>query len=392
VLLSDREAEHIPGCNMAILKARLEAIGGFDTRFRTAGDDVDVCWQLQQRGWTIGFSPAAAVFHHRRSTLRAFWKQQVGYGRAEALLERKWPEKYNAAGHLSWSGRVYGNGVAYMASRRHRIYYGRWGSAPFQSLVGPTPGVLAALTSLPEWYVVVLALAGLSTLGAYYRPLLLALPLLGLALGPPVLQACAKARRARFPCESRSSALRMLGLRSLTAFLHLLQPLARLRGRLGHGLTPWRRRGAVGLAFPRPRAFRLWTERWQAPEERLRALDEVVRATGGVVRCGGGYDPWDLEVRGGLLGAGRLIMAVEDHDGGQLVRLRAWPTCSPGGIVLSLGLCVLGAVAATQGAWPASLVLGGSALLSVARAALECARAMGTLLRALGTLGVARRP
>src|SRR5213593_1793268 len=43
VLVSDREAEHIPGCNMAFRTAYLEAVGGFDPRFRTAGDDVDVC-------------------------------------------------------------------------------------------------------------------------------------------------------------------------------------------------------------------------------------------------------------------------------------------------------------------------------------------------------------
>ena len=46
VLLSDTEAEHIPGCNMAFRKTALQAIGGFDPQFRTAGDDVDVCWRL----------------------------------------------------------------------------------------------------------------------------------------------------------------------------------------------------------------------------------------------------------------------------------------------------------------------------------------------------------
>src|SRR3989442_7014584 len=68
VLLSDREAEHLPGCNMAFRKARLEAIGGFDPQFRTAGDDVDVCWRLEERGFTLGFSPAAMVWHHRRNS------------------------------------------------------------------------------------------------------------------------------------------------------------------------------------------------------------------------------------------------------------------------------------------------------------------------------------
>lgn len=100
VLLSDQEAEHIPGCNMAFRKAALQAIGGFDSQFRVAGDDVDLCWKLQEKGWTLGFSAAAVVWHHRRNSVRAYWKQQGGYGKAEALLEKKWPEKYNGAGHV----------------------------------------------------------------------------------------------------------------------------------------------------------------------------------------------------------------------------------------------------------------------------------------------------
>ncbi|HEX9823359.1 MAG TPA: glycosyltransferase, partial [Actinomycetota bacterium] len=86
VLLSDDLAEHIPGCNMAFRRTALEAIGGFDTRFRVAGDDVDLCWRLQDAGHTIGFSPPAVVWHHRRSSVRAYWRQQKGYGKAEALL------------------------------------------------------------------------------------------------------------------------------------------------------------------------------------------------------------------------------------------------------------------------------------------------------------------
>src|SRR5207245_905156 len=112
VLLSDSVAEHIPGCNMAFRKDALEAIGGFDPVFRTAGDDVDVCWRLRDRGGLIGYSPAAVVWHHRRKSIRKFWKQQVGYGKAEALLEHKWPARYNSVGQLSWRGRLYGKGVS----------------------------------------------------------------------------------------------------------------------------------------------------------------------------------------------------------------------------------------------------------------------------------------
>ena len=104
VLLDDQLAEHVPGCNIAFRRQALLAIGGFDPVYRAAGDDVDACWRIQQQGWTIGFHAGAMVWHHRRASIRMYWKQQQGYGKAEALLERKWPERYNALGHLAWMG------------------------------------------------------------------------------------------------------------------------------------------------------------------------------------------------------------------------------------------------------------------------------------------------
>jgi len=178
VLISDREAEHIPGCNMAFRKSCLEAIGGFDTKFRAAGDDVDICWRLQQCGWTLGFSPGAVVWHHRRNSLRAYWKQQEGYGKAEALLEAKWPEKYNGPGHLIWTGRIYSRNSPRSGSRLRRIFYGVWGGALFQSVYQPAPGLLSSLSLMPEWYLAILCLAALSGLGILWKPLLWALPVL----------------------------------------------------------------------------------------------------------------------------------------------------------------------------------------------------------------------
>src|SRR5439155_13541763 len=122
VLVSDQEAEHIPGCNMAFRREALLDVGGFDPQFRTAGDDVDICWRLRDAGLGLGFSPAATVWHHRRATVRGYWKQQRGYGKAEADLERKWPHKYTTGGHVTWRGRLYGDGFARKtASRRWRI-------------------------------------------------------------------------------------------------------------------------------------------------------------------------------------------------------------------------------------------------------------------------------
>src|SRR5207247_2878093 len=133
----------IPGCNFGVRKSALEAIGGWDVTYHAAGDDVDLCWRLEANGYTIGFHPAAVVWHHRRKSVGAYLRQQRGYGKAEALLERKWPEKYNRGGHVSWSGRMYGGGASSGGlGRRWRIYYGTWGAAPFQSIYERSPGTL----------------------------------------------------------------------------------------------------------------------------------------------------------------------------------------------------------------------------------------------------------
>ena len=71
VMLTDRQAEHIPGCNMAFYKWALAQIGGFDPIFHQAGDDVDLCWRLQQAGYEDRLQPgglclALPALDHRR--------------------------------------------------------------------------------------------------------------------------------------------------------------------------------------------------------------------------------------------------------------------------------------------------------------------------------------
>ena len=374
VLLSDRVAEHIPGCNMAFRKEVLDTVGGFDPQFRVAGDDVDVCWRLQEHGWTLGFHPAAVVWHHRRNSVRGYWKQQRGYGKAEALLERKWPEKYNAAGHLSWTGRLYGNGLPRSPFRkRGRIHYGTWGSGSFQRLYQPNEGQLASLPLMPEWYLLIGLLASLSLLGLAWRPLLFALPLLAFAAGFVVLQALHGAARA-----SRS-----WRLRALTAGLYLTQPLARLWGRARFGLTPWRRH-ARSRALPRPRTVSRWTEDWRSHETWVGLLEAALLAHGLPTRRGGEFDRWDLEVRGGLLSKIRVRTAVEEHGTGkQLARFRIAPLISRVFVGGAAALAGLSLVAAVSGAGLVVAVVSGLLLAFFAWAADECAAAAGSVLGAL---------
>ncbi|MDQ3675620.1 MAG: glycosyltransferase, partial [Actinomycetota bacterium] len=246
VLLSDREAEHVPGCNMAFRVDALRGAGGFDETFRIAGDDVDVCWRLHESGEAIGFAPAAVVWHHCRSTVRRYLRQQFQYGRAEGLLERKWPERYNRRGHATWEGRVYGNSLgAGMNRRRSQIQYGTWGEALFQTRRTAPPGLVARLTRMPEWYLALSGLAALAALSALWPPLLLALALLAIAGGLTVVEAWRTACGASFTHEPRSRRLETW-MRAITAGLHLLQPVVRFAGRRRCA----RARIKAGLALP----------------------------------------------------------------------------------------------------------------------------------------------
>jgi GT2 family glycosyltransferase len=359
VLFSDKKAEHIPGCNMAFRKKCLEIIGGFDPQFVSAGDDVDICWRIQERGWWLAFSAASMVWHHRRNSISAYWRQQKGYGKAEALLERKWPEKYNTVGHINWSGKIYGNGDTKIVSgKKWYIYYGSCGSSPFQSLYEQRTTFLQSLILMPEWYIINFALMAILLLGFLWKPFFVALPILVVTMGLPLLNVMKSMYEASFTSNSLSG-LDVLKLRLLTGFLHVIQPLARLYGRLRHGLTPWRWRGKQLYAFPSPRKFEIWRENWRPPNRQLQSVKTALASKGAIVRKGNDFDSWDLEIRGGLFGAVQSRMAVEEHGGGkQLVRFHTWAKVSPIGLSLIFLFSLLSVFAVIDQAILAAILLG----------------------------------
>ncbi len=106
VLIHDREADHVPGCNLAIRKDVLNLVGGFDTTFRIAGDDVDMEWRIQEAGYIVRFTPAAYVFHHRRDKIKTYIKQQYNYGISEAFVRQRHPHKYDGFSAI-WKGFIY---------------------------------------------------------------------------------------------------------------------------------------------------------------------------------------------------------------------------------------------------------------------------------------------
>ena len=152
VLLDDRIAEHVPGCNMAFRREALLAIDGFNPVYLRAGDDVDICWRLQAKKQRIGFSPSALVWHHHRPSIKAYWRQQVGYGEGEAWLEAHHPEKF-VHGTMLWHGRIYSPLPFIRSLSQRRVNSGVWGTAPFPSVYSTSVHPAQLLPHSPAWQV-----------------------------------------------------------------------------------------------------------------------------------------------------------------------------------------------------------------------------------------------
>ena len=125
----DADLAQLCGCNMALSKAALTKIGGFDSAFTTAGDDVDLSWRLTASGETLAYAPGAVVIHDRRGTLSAYLAQQRGYGIGEGLLAKRYPQRDAAEDGIyaapSWIAAMLGGA---------RVYYGEFGRGLFQTV------------------------------------------------------------------------------------------------------------------------------------------------------------------------------------------------------------------------------------------------------------------
>jgi hypothetical protein len=150
------------------------------------------------------------------------------------MLSRKWPEKFNGAGHVRWGGRLYGTGrLASILRPRYAIYHGTWGKAPFQSMYRQTGSIVSSLPMMPEWHILTILLAATTLLGFAWPICFFA----GMLLVPVVAASVVQSVRGAMAAPGDDAGLRA---RLATGLLHFLQPISRLRGRLTEGVVPGR--------------------------------------------------------------------------------------------------------------------------------------------------------
>jgi GT2 family glycosyltransferase len=372
VLLDDRIAEHVPGCNMAFKRDALLAIGGFNSIYLRAGDDVDVCWRLQARGWRIGFASAALVWHHHRSSVQAYWRQQIGYGEGETWLMAHHPEKF-LDGRMLWRGRIYSPLPFVRSLWGTRINGGIWGTAAFPSVYRTDVHPFAFLPHSIKWQLISTVLtmvgAGVAATGRHEWAafLLLGSGLIGIAA--TISKNIAYAMRS----EVDSLAGSKLWYRAMVAYLHFLQPVARIRGRIRGLLSPpevaqpaTRPQTSRG---PRPslaeagRALllisgnvtedRFWSETWTSADRVLSQLTAWLRQSRAVrtIEVDDGWaDDRDVSILVGRWAWLDVRALVEEHGGGKaLLRVGTHLRPTSFGVVAALGIGVALLVGAATG-------------------------------------------
>jgi len=322
VLLTDTIAEHIPGCNMAFYRWAFENIGGFDAEYRKAGDDVDFCWRLQQAGCVIAFSPTAIVWHHRRFTLRAFLRQQDGYGEAESLLRFKHLIFFGPTGTAKWRGQIYGTPRFSWFIDRPVIYHGIFGDGLFQSIY-PTPqSEVAVYLGSVEWFAFTIFLFGLGI----FLPILRIVPYL--MFGGTLCVALSYMVRARIEPKFDTVHARLLVL-----FLAFAQPLVRGFSRyftwLHFKRTP---RNVIRTHEHLPAGANLagslsrrifWSEEGRDRHHLLGAMFQLLEEEGWRYSTDTGWNEWDIQIYGNFWWSVALQTVTEYHGGAKcLTRVR----------------------------------------------------------------------
>ncbi len=78
---------YVPSCNLLVRQSLFLSIGGFREEL-VVGEDVDLCWRIQDHGFYVAFQDVGNVFHKHRNRLFSFCGRRFDYGTSEPLLQK----------------------------------------------------------------------------------------------------------------------------------------------------------------------------------------------------------------------------------------------------------------------------------------------------------------
>ncbi len=111
---------YVPSAAIICRRSTLIEVGGFDESL-SSGEDVDLCWRLNEAGARLRYEPIAEVAHDHRTDPRQWFARKAFYGRAAAPLAIRHPGKTAPLVISGWTLLVWilaaiGSRLGYLAS------------------------------------------------------------------------------------------------------------------------------------------------------------------------------------------------------------------------------------------------------------------------------------
>ncbi len=111
---------YVPSAAIICRRRALLEVGGFDESLES-GEDVDLCWRLNEAGARLRYEPIATVAHDHRTELRKWFVRKSFYGGSAAPLAVRHPGKTAPLVISGWTLVVWllvaiGSGMGYLAS------------------------------------------------------------------------------------------------------------------------------------------------------------------------------------------------------------------------------------------------------------------------------------
>ena len=111
---------YVPSAAIICRRSTLLDVGGFDESMNS-GEDVDLCWRLNEAGARLRYEPIGAVAHDHRTELRKWFVRKSFYGGSAAPLAIRHPGKTAPLVISGWTLVVWmlvaiGSGIGYLAS------------------------------------------------------------------------------------------------------------------------------------------------------------------------------------------------------------------------------------------------------------------------------------
>jgi GT2 family glycosyltransferase len=128
------------GGSAAYRRAALDQVGLLDDDFFFSGEDVDLGWRLQLRGWRCAYVPTARVYHHLSATGGGVTASFYDARNSILLLVKNYPTPL-------W--RVYGGQVVRAQWQRARDALRHWRGREARATLR---GMVTALWLLPRWW------------------------------------------------------------------------------------------------------------------------------------------------------------------------------------------------------------------------------------------------